>query len=52
MILSGKEILKNIGKDYNGILSILKKKNIELEDVFYAFYTSGKTFIIERSELL
>lgn len=45
-------VLKNIGKDYNWILSILKKKNIELEDVFYAFYTSGKTFIIERSELL
>ena len=45
-------VLKNIGKDYSWILSILKKKNIELEDVFYAFYTSGKTFIIERSELL
>ncbi len=45
-------VLKNIGKDYSWILSILKKKSIELEDVFYAFYTSGKTFIIERSELL
>lgn len=45
-------VLKNIGKDYDWILSILKKKNLELEDVFYAFHTNNKTFIIERNELL
>lgn len=46
------EVLKEIDKDYNWIINILKKKNIELDDVFYAFYTSGKTFIIEKRELL
>lgn len=46
------DVLKEIDKDYNWILNILKKKNIELDDVFYAFYTNGKTFIIEKRELL
>lgn len=46
------EVLKEIGKDYNWMISILKKKNIEIDDVFYAFYTNGKTFIIEKKELL
>ncbi len=45
-------VLKEIGKDYKWIIDMLKKRNIELEDVFYAFYTNGKTFIIERKELL
>lgn len=45
-------VLKEIKKDYNWLINILKKKDIELEDVFYAFYTSGKTFIIEKKELL
>ena len=55
LILDGNidySVLKEIKKDYNWIISLLKKKNIELEDVFYAFYTSGKTFIIKRDELL
>lgn len=46
------EVLKEIDKNYNWIINILKKKNIELDDVFYAFYTGGKTFIIEKRELL
>lgn len=45
-------VLKEIKKDYSWLINILKKKNIELDDVFYAFYTSGKTFIITKSELL
>lgn len=45
-------VLKEIGKDYDWIINILKKRKIELDDVFYAFYTNGKTFIIERKELL
>lgn len=45
-------VLKEINKDYNWIINILKKKNIELNDVFYAFYTNGKTFIIDKSQLL
>lgn len=46
------EVLKEINKDYNWILNILKNKNISLEDVFYAFYTNNKVFVISRSELL
>ncbi len=46
------QVLKEINKDYDWIIKILKKKNIELDDVFYAFYTNGKTFIIEKKELL
>lgn len=45
-------VLKEIKKDYNWIINVLKNKNIELDDVFYAFYTNGKTFIIKKSELL
>lgn len=46
------DTLKEIGKNYEWIISLLKSKNYRLEDVFYAFYTSGKMFIITRSELL
>ena len=45
-------VLKEIKKDYNWLISILKKKNLELDEVFYAFYTEGKTFIIKKDELL
>lgn len=45
-------VLKEIKKDYDWLINILKKKNIELDEVFYAFYTEGKTFIIKKSELL
>ena len=44
--------LKEIKKDYDWIINILRKKNLELEDVFYAFYTEGKIFIIKKEELL
>ena len=29
----------------------IKKQNIELENVFYAFYKGYKTFIIRKSDL-
>ena len=45
-------VLKEINKDYNWLINILKKKNIELDEVFYAFYTNDKTFIITKKELL
>ena len=45
-------VLKEIKKDYNWVINILRKKNIELSEVFYAFYTEGKTFIIKKDELL
>ena len=45
-------VLKELNKDYEWLINILKKKNLELDEVFYAFYTNGKTFIIEKSELI
>lgn len=45
-------VLKEINKDYKWIIEVLKKKNIELDEVFYAFYTNRKVFIIQKSELL
>jgi len=45
-------VLDEIGKDYGWLLNLLNKKHIELDEVFYAFYTSGKTFIIKKEELL
>lgn len=44
-------VLKEIGKTEKWLLSLLHKRNVVLEDVFYAFYTQQKTFIIKRSEL-
>ena len=44
-------VLKEINKDYNWIINILKNKNLELSEVFYAFYTNKKVFIIEKREL-
>ena len=44
--------LSEIKKDYNWIIKMLKTKNLSLEEVFYAFYASGKTFIIKKDELL
>ena len=45
-------VLEEIGKDYDWILGIIRKKGLELIDIFYAFYTKGKLFIIKKSELL
>ena len=45
-------VLNEIKKDYNWIIKILKEKNIELEEVFYAFYTNKKVFVIKKTELL
>lgn len=44
-------VLREIHKDEAWLLQLLKKRRIELDDVFYAFYTQNKTFIIKRSEL-
>ena len=44
-------VLKEINKDKNWVDKLLIKKNVELKDVFYAFYKEGKTFIIKRSDI-
>ncbi len=45
-------VLKEIKKDKTWIQGFLKKENLELEDIFYAFYTKNKTYIIKKSEVL
>lgn len=54
IILDGviqEDILKSINKSKDYILKILKNKNIKLENVFYAFYKSDRTFIIKKDNL-
>ena len=46
------KVLEEINKSYNWLINILSKKDLEKEDVFYAFYTNKKVFIITKSELL
>lgn len=46
------EVLKEINKDYNWLVNKLEKKNILLKEVFYAFYTHHKLFIITKEELI
>lgn len=46
-----KQVLKDLNKDENWVYDILKKKNLELENVFYAFHTKNKTYIIKKEEL-
>jgi len=45
-------VLKEIKKDRTWIQKFLKKEHLELEDIFYAFYTKDKTYIIKKSEVL
>lgn len=54
LILDGviqKDTLKYLNKNTKWVDDILKEKNIELKDVFYAFYKNNDTFIIRRSEI-
>ena len=45
-------VLKDLHKEVKWITKMLEEKNLKLEDVFYAFYAKGKTFIIKKSDLL
>ncbi|MDO4963446.1 MAG: DUF421 domain-containing protein [bacterium] len=45
-------VLSEIKKDYNWLIKILKNKSLNLDEVFYAFYTNGKVFIITKNQLL
>ena len=54
IILDGKidlNSLKEINKNEIWLSNLLKKKNVKLENVFYAFYTRKKTYIIEKKDL-
>ena len=46
-----KDVLKDMNKDENWVYELLNKKNLKIENVFYAFYTKNKTYIIKKQEL-
>ena len=46
------DVLKEINKDIKWIHKLLIKENLKLEDIFYAFYTKDKTYIIKKSDLI
>ena len=46
------DTLKQLNKDELWLTNILKKKNLTLEKVFYAFYKDNSIFIIKNDELL
>lgn len=46
------DVLKDMKKNTNWVMKILKDKNLKLQDIFYAFHTKEKTFIIKKSDLL
>lgn len=46
------KVLKEIKKDRTWIQKFLEKENLELEDIFYAFYTKDKTYIIKKNEVI
>lgn len=46
------DTLKLLNKDSEWILELLKKRNIKLDEVFYAFYKDKNIFIIKDEELL
>lgn len=55
IILDGivnKDVLKEMGKSSKWLDTILKDKKLKIEDIFYAFYTQNRTFIITRNELI
>lgn len=55
IILDGivnKDVLKELGKSSKWVDDMLKNKKLKLENVFYAFYTQNRTFIITKNDLI
>lgn len=46
------DVLKEINKDTKWVHNLLIKNELKLEDVFYAFYTNKKTYIIKKGDLI
>lgn len=42
------DTLKNMNKSVKWVYQLLEKNNVKLNEVFYAFYTKNKTFIIKK----
>lgn len=54
VILDGKlqkKIIKEIGKDEQIVTDILIKRNLQIKDIFYAFYKNNSLFIIKYNDL-
>lgn len=54
LILDGEidyDTLKQINKDEKWLLSTLEKEQVNLEDIFYAFYRNKKLFLIKDQDL-
>lgn len=54
LILDGqiqKDTLKDLNKTDKWLFNIIEKKNVKLNNIFYAFYQDSKTFIIKKSEI-
>lgn len=47
-----KEVLRDMKKSPEWVMKILRNHKLNLEDVFYAFHTKEKTFIIKKNDLL
>lgn len=55
LILDGKVdygVLDEIGKDEKWLNKLVKDNNIEIENIFYAFYTKNKTYVIRKDEVI
>ena len=46
------DILKHLKKDEKWVYNLLQKKNININEVFYAFYKDKNIFIIKTSDLV
>lgn len=46
------EVLKELGKDSKWVIDLLEKQNLSLNQVYYAFYSKKKTYIIKRDDLI
>ena len=45
------DTVKNMNNDIDWVYNILNKNKLKLNEVFYAFYTKDKTYIIKKSEI-
>ena len=41
-----------MGRDDSFVNNLLKKNDVKLEDVFYAFYKKRKVYIIKRNDVI
>lgn len=45
------DTIKNMGKSLDWVYKLVEKNNLKIEDIFYAFYTKDKTYIIKKSDV-